>query len=102
MVYQRISNDRKERALYLLLEQGWEIERIVDALAMSEESKYWLRDNSCCKKIPPFSLIRERLALYRDQPISTTALHMNLQDFALTHKHLKRVTTESDDAYRME
>ena len=32
MVYQKIINDRKERALYLLFEQGWEIERIVDAL----------------------------------------------------------------------
>ena len=35
-------------------------------------------------------VITEWLALYHDQPISTTALYMNLQDLALTHERLKR------------
>ena len=34
--------------------------------------------------------IKESLALYHEQLISTTALHMNLQDLTLTHKRLKR------------
>ena len=38
MVYQKISDDRKERALYLLLERGWDIERITDALGVSSKS----------------------------------------------------------------
>ena len=38
IVCQKISNDRKESALYLLLEQGWEIERIADALGISAKS----------------------------------------------------------------
>ena len=46
--------------------------------------------------------IREWLALYHDQPISTTVLHMNLRDLSLTHKRLKRVAAERDYAYRME
>ena len=32
MVHQRISDDMKERALYLLLDAGWEIEMIAEAL----------------------------------------------------------------------
>ena len=35
MIYQKVSNDMKERALYLLLEAGWEIERIAEALGVS-------------------------------------------------------------------
>ena len=42
--------------------------------------------------------IKEWLALYHDQPISTTALHMNLRDLLLTHKRLKRVAIEREDA----
>jgi transposase len=38
MVYQRISHDWKERALYLLLEEGWDIERIAVALRVSSRS----------------------------------------------------------------
>jgi hypothetical protein len=38
MVYQRISADWKQQALYLFLEQGWEIEHIVAALGVSEKS----------------------------------------------------------------
>ena len=46
--------------------------------------------------------IKEWLALDHDQPISTTALHLNLRDLALTHKRLKRVAAERDGAYRTE
>ena len=46
--------------------------------------------------------IKERLALYHDQPISAMALHLNLRDLALAHKHLKRTTAKRDDAYRTE
>jgi hypothetical protein len=44
--------------------------------------------------------IGEWLALYHDQPISTTALHDNLKDVGLTYKRLKRVAAEHDDGYR--
>jgi transposase len=43
--------------------------------------------------------IGEWLAIYHDQPISTTALHDNLKGLGLTYKHLKRVAAEQDDAY---
>src|SRR5882757_6362815 len=38
MVYQRISPDRKQQALYLFLEEGWEIDRIAAALGVSSKS----------------------------------------------------------------
>ena len=42
MVYQKISNNRKERALYLLLERGWDIDRITDALGvLSKSIEHW-------------------------------------------------------------
>jgi hypothetical protein len=44
--------------------------------------------------------IGEWLAIYHDQPISTTALHDNLKDLGLTHKRLKRIAAERDDTYR--
>ena len=40
MVYQIISNNRKEQALYLLLEEGWEIERVVHALVLVQSIKW--------------------------------------------------------------
>jgi transposase len=46
--------------------------------------------------------IGEWLAIYHDQPISTTALHDNLKDLGLTYKPLKRAAAERDDAYRVE
>jgi hypothetical protein len=46
--------------------------------------------------------IGEWLALYHDQPISTTALHDNLKDLGITYKRLKRAATEQDEAYRTE
>ena len=38
--------------------------------------------------------IGEWLAIYHNQPISTTALHNNLIDLGLTYKQLKRITAE--------
>ena len=109
MVYQRISDDRKERALYLLLERGWDIDRITDALGVSSKSiERWEENNEVHGCVSPPKLIMgcprllsadmiddiqqllqedssllldeivEWLALYHDQPISTTALHDNL------------------------
>ena len=46
--------------------------------------------------------IREWLTLYHNQLISTTALYMTLWDLTLTHKCLKQVAAEHDDAYCME
>lgn len=40
----------------------------------------------------------EWLALYYDQPISTTALHDNLRDLSFTREHLKRAAAERDNA----
>ncbi|KAF8237075.1 hypothetical protein L208DRAFT_1066236, partial [Tricholoma matsutake] len=41
--------------------------------------------------------IGEWLALYHNQPISTTALHNNLQELGLTHKILWKAAAECDD-----
>ena len=133
MVYQKISNNRKERALYLLLEQGWDIDWITDALGMLSKSIECWEENyevhGCVS--PPKLIMRcprllsanmiddiqqllqedpsllldkivEWLALYHNQPISTTALHDNLWDLSLTHKHLKWAATKRDDAYQTE
>jgi transposase len=131
MVYQRISRDRKERALYLLLEQGWDINRIAVALGVSSRSiERWeahydehghinpstpimgrprLLDqvmtdgiHELLAETPSLLLdeISEWLAIYHDQPISTTALHENLRDLGLTYKRLRRVAAERDDGFR--
>ena len=133
MVYQKISDDRKERALYLHLEWGWDIDRITDALGMSSKSiEHWEENYEVHWCVSPPKLIMGRprllssdmiddiqqllqedpsllldeivewLALYHDQPISTTTLHNNPQDLSLTRKHLKRAATERNDAYRTE
>jgi transposase len=131
MVYHMISLDLKQRALYLLLEEGWEIDRIAAALGVHSKSIERWEDNyenhGCVN--PPTPLrgrhrllssdiaeelnelliespsllldeIGEWLAIYHDQPISTTALHDNLKDLGLTYKRLKRIAAERDDAYR--
>ena len=57
MVYQQISNDRKEQALYLLLEEGWEIERVAHALGVSMQSVERWEENyaihGCVKLFKP-------------------------------------------------
>ena len=46
--------------------------------------------------------IVEWLALYHNQPISTTTLHDKLQDSSLMCKCLKWAATKHDDAYQTE
>jgi hypothetical protein len=46
--------------------------------------------------------IGEWLALYHDQPISTTALHDNLRELGLTYKILRKAAAERDDQARAE
>ena len=43
--------------------------------------------------------INEWLTLYHNQPISTMALYMTLQDLTFSHKQLKWVAAEHNDAY---
>ena len=38
MVHRKISNDMKERAIYLLMKAGWEMESIAEALGMLARS----------------------------------------------------------------
>jgi hypothetical protein len=42
--------------------------------------------------------IAEWLAIYHEQPISTTVLHDNLRKLGLTYKKLRKVAAERDDA----
>ena len=46
--------------------------------------------------------IGEWLALYHDQPISTTTLHDNLRKLGLTYKILQKATAEHDDQTQAE
>ena len=127
MVFRRISSDMKLRAL-ALLQQGWEMDKVVEALNISQRSiERWANnfDEYGCVNQPgglqgrPHTLnatvmaelddliwetpslfldeISEWLAIYHDQPISTTALHMNLCDLGLTYKQLRRTAVERDE-----
>jgi transposase len=121
----------KQRALYLLLEEGWEIDQITTALGVHSKSiERWQHNYENHGSVDPSTPLRGRrrllssdiaeelhemliespsllldeigewLAIYHDQPISTTALHDNLKDLGLTYKRLKRIAAERDDAYR--
>ena len=113
------------------LEAEWEIEKIAEALGMPARSIGRLEENytlhGCVKPLKsikgcprlltgdmiddiqlllcedPTLLdeIKEWLALYHDQPISTAALHTNLRDLPLTYKRLKQVAIEREDATQM-
>ena len=116
MVYRKISADMKRWALQML-DKGWDVDEIVDALSLSKDSILWWQDKydtyGCVNPSPVLqgrwwllnaaaiedlhkliwespSLfldeVTEWLALYHDQPISTTALHDNLWDLGLTYK----------------
>ena len=96
MVHHKIGNDMKERVLYLLLEAGWEIERIAEALgdgkrtmlymdvwSLSNQSTdilgcwqvIWLTIYNCYyTNIPPFFLMRSGNGL-----LSTTTSPFHLQ-----------------------
>ena len=121
----------KQRALYLLLEEGWEIDRVATTLGVHAKSiKRWEHNYEIHGSVNPptpqrgqrrllssaiaeelqemliesplllLDKIGEWLAIYHDQPISTTALYDNLKDLRLTYKRLKRIAAEQDDAYR--
>jgi transposase len=106
MVYRIISPDLKQRALYLLLEEGWEIDQITAALGVHSKSvERWKNNYESHGSVNPPTPLRGRrrllsssiaeelhelliespsllldeigewLAIYHDQPISTTALH---------------------------
>jgi transposase len=131
MVYRTISPDLKQRALYLLLEEGWEMDQITTALGVHSTSiERWEHNYESHGRVDPPTPLRGRrrllssaiteelqellvenpsllldeigewLAIYHDQPISTTALHDNLKDLGLTYKRLKRIAAERDNAYR--
>ena len=103
MVYRKISTDMKKQALQML-DEGWDVGEIVDALSVSKDSILRWQDKydtyGCVNPSPVLQgrrrllnaaaiedlheLIRESpslfldevaewLALYHDQPISTTA-----------------------------
>ena len=61
----------------------WAIGRMIDGI------QQLLHEN-------PTLLLDEIREWLHDQPISTTALHINLQDLVLTHKRLKRIAAERD------
>ena len=125
MVYRTISPDLKQTALYLLLEEGWEIDQITTALGVHSKSiERWEHNYENHGSVNPPTPLRGRcrllsshiaeelhkllieslslmldeigewLAVYHDQPISTTALHNNLKDLRLIYKCLKRITME--------
>jgi hypothetical protein len=100
-VYRKISPDLKQRALYLLLEEGREIDRVTTALGVHFWAVVLQKNFMKCSPNPSLLLdeIGEWLALYHDQPISTTALHDNLKDLGFTYKRLKRIAAEQDNAY---
>ena len=130
MVFRHISPDMKLRAL-ALLQSGWEMADIVEALGVSKRSIARWDDNfdeygrtnprsvlqgrprilnatvmaeiyDLIQETPSLFLdeIGEWLAIYHDQPISTTALHMNLCDLGLTYKQLRRTAAERDEVAR--
>jgi len=68
MVYQRISADRKQQALYLFLEEGWEIERVAAALGVSEKSiDCWKENYDIHGYVNPPTPLRGRRRLLTDR-----------------------------------
>ncbi|KIK91910.1 hypothetical protein PAXRUDRAFT_606692 [Paxillus rubicundulus Ve08.2h10] len=111
MVYHKISTDMKQRALELL-EMGWEMDEVTEALVdppsvlrgrpriLNAAVLTDLRD--LIHETPSLFLdeIGDWLAIYHDQPISTTALHDNLRDIGLRLKVLKRTAAQRDEVAR--
>lgn len=133
MPYQRISRDRKERALYLLLEEGWDVHAVCEAMGVSAKSVERWENNyyteGCVNRTSSLrgrrrlltgqmandlqQLIDENatllldeiadwLGLYHDQPISISALDINLRKLGITRKRTKRIAAQRDDALRSE
>jgi transposase len=74
MVYQKISPDRKQQALYLFLEQGWDIEHVAAALGVSGKSIHrWEGNYDIHGCVNPHSPLRGRPRLLTDR--MTNELH---------------------------
>lgn len=130
MVYHRISDDMKQRALRLL-EDGWDIAEVVEALGVSAKSIGRWQDNyeteghvmprypvrgrrriltssimqeihELYKEDPSLYLVEitEWLAIFHDKPISLGALCMNLKDFGLNRKVMRRLAKQRDEMLR--
>jgi transposase len=132
MVYRRISPDMKQRSLQLIDEgwEMEDIANVLGVA--SKSIKRWTDNYDMHGRVDPPSVLRGRprilnseaisdlhelirgtptlfldeigewLALYHDQPISTTALHDNLRELGLTHKILRKAAAERDDQARAE
>lgn len=114
-----------------MLQEGWDMEEIVQALAVSAKSiGRWADNYTEQDRVDPPSVLRGRprilntkvldeltdlikempslyldelaewLAIYHDQPISTSALHNNLVELGLTHKLLHKTAAERDEVAR--
>ncbi|KAF8240126.1 hypothetical protein L208DRAFT_1234393 [Tricholoma matsutake] len=92
MVYHKVSPNMKQRVLQLI-DEGWEMQDVADILSVASKSIRRWADNynthGCAISVQ--ELIRktttlfldeigEWLALYHDQPISTTAFHDPLRE----------------------
>ena len=132
MVYHKISPDMKQRALQLIDEgwEMQDVADILGVA--SKSIRRWANNYDTHGRVDPPSVLRGRprllnseaisdlqeliretptlfldeigewLALYHDQPISTTALHDNLRELGLTHKILRKAAAERDDLARAE
>lgn len=130
MVYRRISDDMKQRALQLLSD-GWDIIEVVDVLGVSAKSvgrwqvnyeteghvsnRYSVRGRrrklstaimleieELLKEDPSLYLdeICEWLAVFHDVPISLGGLCMNLKDFGLDRKVMRKVASQCNESLR--
>jgi transposase len=129
MVYHRISVDMKKRALQMLDKGWDVSDIIDALVVSPDSIRHWQDKYNLHGCISPPSVLQgcqwllnaaaiedlhkliqespslfldeitEWLALYHDQPISTTALHNNLRDLGITHKKLQIVAAECDDVY---
>ena len=79
MVYRTISPDMKQRALYLLLEEGWEIDQITAALGVHSKSiERWQHNYENHGTVNPPTPLRGRRRLLN--PNVTEELHEMLTE----------------------
>jgi transposase len=132
MVYRKISPDMKQRALQLIDEGWEIDDVAEVLCVASKSIGRWANNYDIHGRVDPPSVLRGRrrilnaeaisgllqltrespilflqeigewLALYHDQPISTTALHDNLREIGITRKILRKAATERDDVAQAE
>jgi transposase len=132
MTFRKISADMKQRALQLIDEgwELEEVAEVLGVSSKSVER--WENNYEVHGRVDPPSVLRGRprlltaqaiddlhqliqespylfldeigewLALYHDQPISTTALHDNLREIGLTRKLMRKAAAERDPVARAE